>query len=57
LNSRNRFGAVGNFFLQPVHLGQRLVALGGNTRSLDRIVAVDEVGVQRVDLDLERVGV
>ncbi len=36
---------------------ERLLPVGGDDRLLRRVVAVDEVGVQRIDLDLERIGV
>ena len=57
LNGGNLLGVLGDFFLQPVHLRQRLVALGGNGRPLHRVVTVDEVGVERIDLDLQRIGI
>jgi hypothetical protein len=57
LNGCNLFGVLDDFFLQPIHLRQRLVALGGNGRPLHRVVAVDEVGVERIDLNLQRVGI
>ena len=45
-----------DFLLDALELGQRRLAVGFDLRPLRRVVAIDEVGRQRVDAALQRVG-
>ena len=51
------FCLVDDRLLQPVELGERLLAVGGDDGALRGIVAVDEVSGQRVDARLQRLGI
>ena len=46
-----------DLLLQAIELGERLLAVVRDHGSLRRIVAVDEVGRERVDARLQGVGV
>ncbi len=50
------FLLVVNFTLDALELGQRLLALVRDLRALDGIVARGEIGRERVDAALERLG-
>ena len=49
-------GLLGDFFLHAIELGDRALPLELELRALRRVVAVDEVGGERVDPALQRVG-
>src|SRR5262245_54138492 len=51
------FLVVLDLFLETIELVERCLALGGDLRTLRRVVAVDEIGRQRVDPALQGLGV
>ncbi len=53
---RSPWCAAGFRLQDPIQLGERLLAIVGDAGSLLRIVASDEVGGQRVDPALQRLG-
>src|SRR5262249_26851347 len=52
----DRFRVVDDHLVQPLQLGERFLAVGFDGALLHRIVAVDEIGRERIDLVLDRVG-
>ena len=56
LDRRNRLGLLVEFLLDPFELGERRLAIGFNLRPLRRVVAIGEIGRQRIDAALQRIG-
>src|SRR6185436_4493932 len=57
LDFGDRFLVVDNLFLEPIEFGQRTLPIAFDNPALRRVVAIDEIGGQRVDPSLHRVQV